>query len=97
MQRLSNQTREEKKQGEKRERVIWESEKSWKNTQWNRTWRNNPVENVDCILDMTQNYLMVRLHPWSFVERQVHIHGHYSRVYHDPEWWYEMESHLWVK
>ena len=38
------------------------------------------------ILDMTLNYLIVRLHSWSFWECGVLLHCHYSQVHFNPVW-----------
>ena len=38
------------------------------------------------VLDMTLNYLMVRLQSWSFGECAVPLQCHYSQVHSDLEW-----------
>ena len=37
-------------------------------------------------LNMTLNYVMVRLQPWSFGEGRVALHCHYSQIHFDEEW-----------
>ena len=49
------------------------------------------------VLDMILNYLIVRLHTWSFEEYRVLLHWHYSLVHSDLECLYLLRSHLWVK
>ena len=34
---------------------------------------------------------------WRFGECGVSLHCHYSKVHTDPEWYYLLGSHLWVK
>ena len=38
------------------------------------------------VLDMALNNLMLKLHSWSFRERGVPLHYHYSQVHSDLEW-----------
>ena len=38
------------------------------------------------VLDMTLNYLMVRLKPWRFEEYGEPLHSHYSLINSDMEW-----------
>ena len=38
------------------------------------------------VLDMTLNYLMVRLQSWSFGGCRIHFHCHCSQVHSDSEW-----------
>ena len=38
------------------------------------------------VLDMTQNYLVVRLQCWSFGECKVLLHCHRLQIHCDPEW-----------
>ena len=49
------------------------------------------------ILDMTLNYLMLRLQSWSSGKCGVPLHCHYSQVHSDLEWWYLLGSHLLIK
>ena len=45
----------------------------------------------------TKLHLMVKLQFQSSGECGVHLHCHYSQVHSDPEWYYLLGSHLWIK
>ena len=44
----------------------------------------------------TKLHLMVRLQSCSF-EVRVPLYCHYSQIHSEPEWSYQLESHMWVQ
>ena len=41
---------------------------------------------TSCVLDMTQNHLMVRLQSLIFEKHGANLHCHCSQLHSDPEW-----------
>ena len=67
-----------------------------------RCWQHlsrgiRPPTPLTSVLGMKLNHLIMRLQSWSLREYEVPLHSYYSLVYCNPEWWYLLGSHLWVK
>ena len=48
--------------------------------------RRKDIPTPTSVLDMTPNYLLLRIHSWNFGKCGVPLHCHYSQVHSDPVW-----------